>query len=70
MKMFCRHCLLIQILVNRKLAFKQITTIRQASQSSKQDVRLFRVPKLDQNMQNLKDLPPPMKRSLTEPPLI
>ena len=55
---------------NRELAIKQITTIRQASQSSKQDVRLFRVPKVDQNMQNLKDLLPPMERSFTEPPLI
>ena len=41
---------------NRELAIKRITTIRQASQSYKQDVRLFRVPKVDQNMQNLKDL--------------
>ena len=47
-----------------------MTTIRQALQSSKQDVRLFRVPKVDQNMQNLKDLLPPMERSLTEPLLI
>ena len=55
---------------NRELAIKRVTTIRQASQSSKQDVRLFRLPKVDQNMQNLKDLLPPMERSLTEPPLI
>ena len=55
---------------NRVLAIKRIATIRQASQSSKQDVRLFRVPKVDQNMQNLMDLLPPMERSLTEPPLI
>ena len=46
---------------NRKLTIKQITTTRQASLSSKQDVRLFRVPKVDQNMQNLKDLLPPME---------
>ena len=31
---------------NTELAIKRITTIRQASQSSKQDVRLFRVQKL------------------------
>ena len=55
---------------NRELAIKRIATIRQASQCSKQDVRLFRVPKVDQNMQNLKDLLPPIERSLTEPPLI
>ena len=55
---------------NRELAIKQTTTIRQASQSSKKDVRLFRVPKVDQNMHNLKDLLSPMERSLTEPPLI
>ena len=55
---------------NRELAIKRIIAIRQASQSSMQDVRLFRVPKVDQNMQNLKDLLPPMERSLTEPPLI
>ena len=55
---------------NRELAIKRVTTIRQASQSSKQDVRSFRVPKVDQNMQNLKDRLPPMERSLTEPPLI
>ena len=54
---------------NRELAIKRITTIRQALQSSKQDVKLFRVPKVDQNMQNLKDLLPPMERSLTEPRL-
>ena len=51
----------------RELAFKQITIIRQASQSSKQDVRLFRVPKVDQNMQSLKDFLRGMERSLTEP---
>ena len=55
---------------NRELAIKRITTMRQASQSSKEDVRLFTVPKVDQNMQNLKDLLPPMERSSTEPPLI
>ena len=55
---------------NRELAIKRITTIRQASQSFKQDVKLFRVPKVDQNMQNLKDLLSPMERSLTKPPLV
>ena len=55
---------------NRELAIKGITTIRQSSQSSKQDLRLFRVPKVDQNNQNLKDLLPPMERSLKEPSLI
>ena len=55
---------------NRELAIQRIITIRQASQSSKQDVRLFRVPKVDQNMQNLRNLLPPMEKSLIEPPLI
>ena len=56
---------------NRELAIKRITAIRQqTSLSTKGDVRLFKVPKVDQNMQNLKDLLTPMERSLTKPPLI
>ena len=55
---------------NRELAIKRTTKIKQVSQSSKQDVRLFSVSKVDQNMQNLKDLLPPMERSLTGPPLV
>ena len=56
---------------NRELAIKRITAIRQqTSLSTKGDVGLFKVPKVDQNVQNLKDLLPPMERSLTEPPLI
>ena len=55
---------------NRELGIKRITTIRQASQSSNQDVKRFRVPKVHHKKQNLKDLLPPMERSLTEPPLI
>ena len=56
---------------NRELAIKRITATRQqTSLSTKGDVRLFKVTKVDQNMQNLKDLLPPMERSLTEPSLI